>query len=308
VKYFKKLTSSVWFNILLFTGVVLMAYQNCAQNYTMSIVKTPPSSNVSILTPPVPPAVQPVGQAAIYGQVVNAINNAAISGVLVNILNSTTGAVVAQGTTDTLGNYTISNIALGTYSAQFSIGGFSTYSISSPGAVVGGKSYNVNAALSPSMPTGQVRIVLSWTAQKTGAVRDVDSYLLEPGTAANAPVYWFSRNGAYSNLDVDQTQWVGPETVTITNLAAVGTFTYYIANWSDPSIAAALGNSNVVVTVYNSSGLIKQYHVPPYTGATGLVYELFTINNSVITDILAYDQPLYHCYLTDPVTGAGKCL
>lgn len=272
----------------------------------MSIAKAPSTStsNVSILTPPNPPA----GQVVIYGHVVNAINNTPISGAMVQVLNLTTGGVVTQCTTDNLGNYITPYILPGNYSIQFLNNGFATYNVPNPGVVLGGSSYNVNAALSPSVPPGQIRIVLSWTAQKAGAVRDVDSYLLEPGAAANKPVYWFNKNGAYSNLDVDQTQWIGPETVTITNPAALGNFTYYIANWSDPANATALGNSNVIVTVYDSFGLLKQYSVPSYTGTMGLVYELFTINNSVITDVLAYDQPLYHCYLTDPATNAGKCL
>lgn len=301
----------------------MVAYQNCSQKYQMTIGKTPPAANSATNpsapgapnspaapsapaqpqpTPPAAPA--PAGTAHIYGQVVKATTNTILSGVLVKIID-TSGVVVAQTSTDSNGNYNFLNVALGTYSMLFTLTGYSNYTVSSPGVVTSGQNYNVNAALSPNLASGQVRIVLTWTAQKTGAVRDLDSFLLEPGAATNNPVFWNHKTGSYANLDIDQTNWLGPETMTITNPAA-GTFTYYVVNYSDPSTPSAMGNSNSVVTVYDSSGLLKQYNIPSYSGGLGIVYEVFKITNGVITDRTIYDSPLWHCVVV-PATGGSGC-
>jgi len=135
-------------------------------------------------------------------------------------------------------------------------------------------------------------------------VMDVDSYLLVPGFAD--PIYWKNCDrspsagvvsgcnvtGAY--LDVDQIDWNGPETITIEQPTA-GTYKYYIANYSDPCNALGLNNSKVVVTVYSGSSMVKRYSVAPGappTGKSGHVFEVFHVNNGMITDVNQYNDSL----------------
>ena len=133
------------------------------------------------------------------------------------------------------------------------------------------------------------RITLSWTTYKENAVRDVDSYLKIPQVVE--PLNYRRKrqqyHGAY--LDRDDVDWIGPETITISNLKR-GTYIYYVNNFSKHYNEEALGNSNVRVRLYKGSELINTFSVPP---GRGLNYELFRIEKGdiVVTGRFNDDLP-----------------
>jgi len=225
--------------------------------------------------------------ARVTGTVVDASNAQAIAGARVQILDTATGVVVSDTTTNSYGQYAINDLLAGNYKMLFTASHYSDFSTAQPGAILFGNGYQVNAALSRQLEPGQFRIVLTWTDALAGAVADVDSYLQIPGYE-QAPIYYGAKVGAGANLDVDDTSWSGPETVTITSVYS-GTYRYYVANYSSSSDGLALGKSNIRIEVYGASGLMKQYAL---NGGCGAVYEFFKIENGVIRDVKQYDVTL----------------
>ncbi len=227
----------------------------------------------------------------VYGFVGNALNGAGIAGARVQLINATTGVVFSAVDTSSNGQYRMEIVPSGKYTMIFSHAGYTEYTTIQPGVLGNGQIVRVDASLSPTLVSGQFRIVLTWTAAKSGAVRDVDSYLLIPNFVS--PIYYGRKTfeGAGANLDRDDTDWQGPETITI-DRSYSGVYHYYIVNYSDTGNLTALGNSNVIVTVYGGSGLLKQYSLNP--GGQGVVYEFFTIENGIIRDVERYDSSLPH--------------
>lgn len=249
-----------------------------------------PSQFLQKVPPPV--IVKKVTINTIHGFVGNALNGAAIAGVCVQLMNLITGVVASAVETDSSGRYRMELVPEGNYSMVFGRAGFTDYTTLQPGVLGNGQLVRVDASLSPTLLSGQFRIVLTWTGEKPDAVRDVDSYLLIPGFPTT-PIFYskktFAEAGA--NLDRDDTDWQGPETITIDRTYA-GAYRYYIVNYNTPHSLFALGNSNAIVTVYGATGLLKQYRLNP--GGQGDVYEFFTIENGMIHDVERYNSSLPH--------------
>jgi len=210
------------------------------------------------------------------------------------VINSTTGVVAASMSTDYYGNYRFPAVPNGNYQMVFTHAHYSDYTTVQPGTIAGGLQYQVNAALSPTLDPGQFRIVMTWTDAAPNAVEDVDSYLKMPDQPV--PIFFQNRTTPEANLDVDCTTWKGPETITIVN-PVPGVYHYYVVNYNAPDYPTWLGNSKIIVTVYGQTGLVKQYSLD---GGSGLVYEFFTIENGVITDVDEYSNSLPY------VTRSGR--
>jgi hypothetical protein len=94
-----------------------------------------------------------------------------------------------------------------------------------------------------------VRIILNW-GSRLDQVKDADSHLACPCGASDGHVYYHARvhenAGHRVELDVDDTDWGGPETITLAR-PAPGTYVYWVHDYSGPP--ATLGSSDVVVRV-----------------------------------------------------------
>jgi hypothetical protein len=145
-----------------------------------------------------------------------------------------------------------------------------------------------NVALSQPLGEGVYRVTLSWCGEKADAVKDVDSYLLIPGNPN--PLSYTNKQHEYDGayLDRDDTDWIGPETITIHTLKQ-GTYRYYVNNYNVRNNLRALGNSEVRVKLYKGNTLLRDFSVPP---GIGLSYELFRIENGQVREIGAYDANL----------------
>lgn len=126
-------------------------------------------------------------------------------------------------------------------------------------------------AISPVMTNlDGMRVVLSWG--KTPA--DLDSHLMFPG----GHIYFSNKEGQDANLDVDDTDSYGPETVTITKKHFGDTYTYAVQDYTnkgDPS-SAQLSDSRAKVFVYVGRSLVRSYSIP--VGKTGNIWTVFRLN------------------------------
>ncbi|MBF4516828.1 tetratricopeptide repeat protein [Flavobacterium sp. ANB] len=134
-------------------------------------------------------------------------------------------------------------------------------------------------ALSPVMKNlDGMRIVLNWGKYPS----DLDSHLSFPGNH----IYFEHKKGSFSNLDVDDTDSYGPETITINNKKFGQTYHYFVHDYSnrDDLNASQLSASGAKVFVYVGQSLVKTYYIPK--NKKGNVWNLFKINeNGEIIDI-----------------------
>lgn len=145
--------------------------------------------------------------------------------------------------------------------------GYSTLVTKGP---FGGLTY----ALSPVMEDlDGMRIVLSWGKSPS----DLDSHLSYP----NNHICYYHKEGTNANLDVDDTDSFGPETITIEKRAQNQKYIYAVHDYSDKNRVDNdnLSNiSNAKVYVYIGNTLIKSYDVPKRK--KGTVWVVFMIDES----------------------------
>lgn len=115
-----------------------------------------------------------------------------------------------------------------------------------------------------------MRIVLNWGQSPL----DLDSHL----SYKNQHVYWDNKQGQDANLDVDDTDAYGPETVTIDKRLDGQYYVYLVHDYSDRATlnTANLSNSQAKVMVYVCESLIRSYYIP--TGLTGNLWTVFRIS------------------------------
>ncbi|WP_420589592.1 tetratricopeptide repeat protein [Bacterioplanoides sp.] len=139
-------------------------------------------------------------------------------------------------------------------------------------------------ALSPVMQNlDGLRAVLTWGATP----RDLDSHLSYP----NNHVYYVDKTGTNANLDVDDTDSFGPETITIEQKHDGERYVYAVHDYTNGSRnrkdSKAMGFSNARVEVYVGQTLIRTYRVQPDTTATSWI--VFGIDeNGAFHDINQY--------------------
>ncbi|HVJ62297.1 MAG TPA: tetratricopeptide repeat protein, partial [Tahibacter sp.] len=126
-------------------------------------------------------------------------------------------------------------------------------------------------ALSPVMKNlDGLRVVLTWGKKPD----DVDSHVVYPGNH----VYFAAKQGNDANLDVDDTDSYGPETITLEKKHLGETYLYAVHDYSDSDKPNTpnLSNSQAKVYVYIGQSLVRSYTVP--TGKNGNLWTVFRIN------------------------------
>ena len=126
-------------------------------------------------------------------------------------------------------------------------------------------------ALSPVLKDLEsMRIVLNWGKNPL----DLDSHL----SYKNQHIYWDNKQGLAANLDVDDVDSYGPETVTIDKKLDGQYYVYSVHDFSDRTQPNTnnLSNSQAKVMVYAGESLIRSYYVP--TAKTGNLWTVFRIS------------------------------
>jgi hypothetical protein len=107
-----------------------------------------------------------------------------------------------------------------------------------------------------------VRIILNWGSRRD-QVKDADSHLACACGSPDSHVFFRARRhegyGHRVELDVDDTDWGGPETITISS-PLNGSYVYWVHDYSGPP--AVLGTSDLVVRVLVGSEQKGEFRVP----------------------------------------------
>ncbi len=195
------------------------------------------------------------------GLVKNATNEAPIAGVLVCVQ----GTALCD-TTAGAGTYAIADVPTGEQTIDFTKVGFTA--LDETATVAEGATTTQNTAMSPQLAAGDLRIVLTW-GENPG---DLDSYLWTPGGGQ----VWFGSKGSlvgapFAQLDADDVDGFGPETITISNVSA-GSYSFAVQTYGQSLVPA-----ETTVRVYDSNGLVREF-VPPSN--SGGWWRVFTLDGS----------------------------
>ena len=190
------------------------------------------------------------------------VKGRALNGVEVKIRQPGKGEV-ASGLTGADGRF-LTLLAPGSYEVTYRLHGYIPYT--SEATEIGTAGQIVTVSLSRMLEaTGEVsrdvRIILNW-GSRGDQVKDADSHLACPCHDGNHHVFFRQRShqtaGHKAELDVDDTDWGGPETITLTN-PTNGDYIYWVHDYSGPP--ALLGTSDLVVRVLIGSEQVGEFRV-----------------------------------------------
>jgi hypothetical protein len=197
--------------------------------------------------------------------------------VLVGVTARGGGGEIAAGVTGGDGRWT-ARLPLGTYEVSYRRSGYVPYTSGATEIREEGQVVTVSLPrLLEATESGarEVRIILNW-GSRPDQVRDADSHLACPCNGAGRHVYFQERAhegaGHRVELDVDDTDWGGPETVTVSD-PAPGSYLYWVHDYSGPP--AALGTSDVVVRVVIGAEQAGEFHV--FKGVTRRAWRPFLV-------------------------------
>lgn len=175
---------------------------------------------------------------------------------------------------DDSGNAQIGNNSTDTNDSLIIIkkSGYSTLVAKCP---CGGMSY----ALSPRMKgLDSMRVVLGWGSSPS----DLDSHMVYPGNH----IFFDHKLGDNGNLDVDDIDSYGPETITLTRRENGKPYIYAVHDYSDKyePDTKNLSRSGAKVFVYVGESLVRTYYVPK--DQSGNLWTVFKVNeNGAIEDV-----------------------
>lgn len=136
-------------------------------------------------------------------------------------------------------------------------------------------------SVSPIMDISQFRVVLDWDEQPA----DLDAHFVKKGS------YHLSyRNtrvlaDGTGQLDRDDLDGYGAETITVNRLDSDAEYTFFIDNYTlqtNPS-ATPLSRSKAMVRVYGNNRLLKTFEVSP--AHSGRIWNVFKVVNGQVVEI-----------------------
>jgi RHS repeat-associated protein len=219
-----------------------------------------------------PPTPGPEG---ISGIVMDAVTGSFLAGADVSLHqeeNGEPGTLVSQYTTGDYGWFVFSGINSGSYLLRASTDGYIT--ADRPLVLASGQTLtNQNLVLSPVLGPQEVRIVLTWGVTP----EDLEAHLTGPNPeGCRHHCYYWNRDIPGANLDRDDRESYGPETITITQKTS-GTYRYYVHDFTNKIslTSQALSLSTAQVKVYFGSGAdTLDFPVPPQAGTVWHVFNL----------------------------------
>jgi hypothetical protein len=134
--------------------------------------------------------------------------------------------------------------------------------------------------------------------------QDLDAHLMTPIIEGKQyEVYWGEKGSSseapYAQLDVDDRNSFGPETITIARTFP-GVYHYFVHNfgdeWTPPT--GELTNSAAVVQIYTAAGLVETFHVP--TDGAGRYWHVCTVDGTTLAV-----TPINKITNTPDLSGSG---
>ena len=190
----------------------------------------------------------------------------------------TEAEVIASGTSEN-GSYSV-ELPDGYYTITFKKDQY--YDLDVNVAVIGGTTVTKNVTISPILgdTSGEMRVVLTWGEYPY----DLDSHLLS--AANNTYHVYYSDKNQYrededgntilvADLDTDDTDSYGPETITIHEISENDKFQYYVHDYTNRynEENTQLSASEATVRVYMGNTLVATYHIP--VDQTGTLWHVF---------------------------------
>ncbi len=204
--------------------------------------------------------------------------------------NTSVGEVVATAVTDESGHYTL-ELPLGNYTVLASKEGCIPVVINI--ASTAGGLENQNGSITPIANGNVYRVVLTWGETPS----DMDSHMVGPDAQGRTFHVNFGSGGVpgpdgtyICNLDVDDTNSYGPETITLDPQAGC-TYYYYVERYSDDG---TMSGSGATVRVYRGDTLLATFNVPTNRG-NGAYWNVFAVKDGEIV--------LKHTVTAKPDTG-----
>ena len=211
----------------------------------------------------------------INGKIINAVNSTNIENVSIEVRagnSNTAGEVITSTTTDGNGQYSLT-LPTGNYTFNIVKSGYtsSTLNVLS----IGNEATTQDLSLSPILSAGEMRIVLRWGDTPS----DLDSHLVKKTEGVqDYHIYYSSPTSGTDSLDRDDTDSVGPETVTISNVATSSVYTYYVYNYSHNN-NTELKNSSATIDISYGNNTDRRA-VPNEDGYYWKVFEI--VNGEVV--------------------------
>jgi hypothetical protein len=203
------------------------------------------------------------------------VKGRALEGVAVSVAAAGGGAEIASGRTGADGRWT-ARLPAGTYEVSYRLEGYVPYTSGATEVREDGQLVTVSLSrlLEATESSGrEVRIILNW-GSRPDQVRDADSHLACPCGAPESHVYYQGSVHQAADhrveLDVDDTDWGGPETITLAR-PVPGTYLYWVHDYSGPP--ARLGASDVVIRVVIGSQEAGEFRI--FKGVTRRAWRPF---------------------------------
>jgi hypothetical protein len=141
-------------------------------------------------------------------------------------------------------------------------------------------------AISPVMRSlDGLRVVLNWGLRPA----DLDAHLAFPGNH----IFWSAKLGRDANLDVDDRDGFGPETITVSKKKFGEGYVYAVHDYDavQKPWSESLSKSNAAVFVYMGQSLVKSYRVP--RAGAGNLWVVFRVDgNGEFHDINRLERAL----------------
>ena len=199
------------------------------------------------------------------------VKDSNLAGVTVRVAASEGEDAFAEGVTDDSGGWVAEALPLGTCYVTYAKPGYVT--IEATEVEVRGDGQVVTISLLPALeseggPDGEplplrVELILNWGSDPQRHVKDADSHLCSSDGQVHvfyADKHGVAANGSPLELDVDDMDWGGPETVTL-NDSPPGTYLYWVHDYTGS--IQHLGDSDVVVRLIEGNTLLAEYRCEP---------------------------------------------
>jgi pimeloyl-ACP methyl ester carboxylesterase len=214
-----------------------------------------------------------VGRGNLAGMVVSATTGQPLAGV--NYVLSR-NSIEWSGVTDASGNYSVSNLVIGTYELRLSKAGFQNetfyFTVRADQSNVG------NANMREMLGEGQASIRLTWEIDP----QDLDSHLVKYNAAGEQQyhIYYSDKVDTISgdNLDLDDVTSYGPETTTIQYLDPSARYVFAVYHYAGSGSITTTSSAHVAVGYGNNSTI--NFSAP--TSGEGVWWKVFEIQNGVV--------------------------
>lgn len=181
-------------------------------------------------------------------------------------------------TTDKNGFIAISKLADGEYKMTVAANDYITENFTF--TVKSGYIPNYRFAISRKLVNKKFRIVLQWGEQP----KDLDLHFEREGGYHISYRDMVTADDGSANLDRDDVDSYGPETVTVNEITEDTNYFVYVVDYThhNDASSSALSSSGAIIKIYAENALVALYAVPENT--SGNRWNVCTIKNGVFSD------------------------